>query len=287
MGRGLGVALESGSSSESVELVAGETLDSRMDKSIGRKLLRLEARGVGPVDGGAREVGGGFGFEWSGGKPFKASVDGIRLSESEGVFGETSDDAFFSRIWGVAKFIEGESSIGVEGMSTLIEGGPWLVCGRRRDWVDVLGEGICGRSSLGGISGLILPIDIFFKNPHRLDLSLSSFLRRRSNSSPGEEGGRGLMRDLRWGGVGGSGDRGKVEEVEEVRPSERSSSATVSQPVLLSGGRDLFTGIRVGLPVTPKLAKRFGGAFVSSGGDWGIVCKAAAVKRFELEREVA
>lgn len=85
-------------------------------------------------------------------------------------------------------------------MSTLIEGGPRsvvrLVSDRPKEWVCGLG-GSCGGSCLGGRSGLILPIDIFFKNPHRLDLSFSSFLRRRSNSSPGEEGGRGLTRDLR------------------------------------------------------------------------------------------
>lgn len=63
-----------------------------------------------------------------------------------------------------------------------------------------------------------------------------------------------------------------MEEVEEEGPAGCSSSATVSQPVLLSGGRDLFAEILVGLPVTPKLAKRLGGTFVSSGGDWGIVC---------------
>jgi hypothetical protein len=61
VGRGLGVALESGSSSENAEVVAGEVFDSRIDRSIGRKLLRFEARGVGPVGGGASEVvlGGG------------------------------------------------------------------------------------------------------------------------------------------------------------------------------------------------------------------------------------
>lgn len=67
---------------------------------------------------------------------------------------------------------------------------------------------------------MIFPIDIFFKNPHLLDLSFSSFLGRRSNSSPGEEGGRGLMRDLRWGGVGGFEEAVKVEEVEEEGPAE-------------------------------------------------------------------
>jgi hypothetical protein len=80
---------------------------------------------------------------------------------------------------------------------------------------------------------------------------------------------------------------GKVEEVEEEGPAECSSSATASQPVLLSGGRDLFAEIRVGLPVTPKLAKRFGGIFVSNAGDWGTVCGEAVIKRFELDREVA
>ena len=178
--------------------VVGDKFDSFKDRSIGRKLLRFEARGVGPVGGGASEVvGGGFALEWTGGKPFKASVDAIRLSESEGKFDKTSDDAFFSRFLGTVKFIGGESSIEVEGISTLIEGGPWLVCGRPKGREDGLGEGNCGRSCLEGTSGLILPIDIFFKNPHRLDLSFSSFLRRRSNSSPGDEGGRGLMRDLR------------------------------------------------------------------------------------------
>ena len=78
-----------------------------------------------------------------------------------------------------------------------------------------------------------------------------------------------------------------MEEVEEEGPAGCSSSATVSQPVLLSGGRDLFAEILVGLPVTPKLAKRLGGTFVSSGGDWGIVCWEAIIKRFELDREVA
>lgn len=62
---------------------------------------------------------------------------------------------------------------------------------------------------------------------------------------------------------------------------------TVSQPVLLSGGRGLFADIRVGLPVTPRLAKRFGGTFVSSGGDWGNICGEAVMRRFELDREVA
>ena len=193
------------------------------------------------------------------------------MSESEGRLDKTSDDAFFSRFFGTVKFIGGESSIEVEGISTLIEGGPWLVCGRLKYGDDGLGDGNCGRSCLEGISGLILPIDIFFRNPHRLDLSFSSFLRRRSKSSPGDEGGRGLMRDLRWGGVGGLGEAAKVEEVEEEGPAESSSSATVPQPVLLSGGRNLFAEMRVGLPVTPKLAKRLGGTFVSSGGDWGIV----------------
>ena len=79
----------------------------------------------------------------------------------------------------------------------------------------------------------------------------------------------------------------KVEEVEEEGPAECSSSCTVSQPVLLSGGRDLFAEIRVGLPVTPKLAKRFGGTIVSSGGDWCSVCWEVIDKRFELDREVA
>ena len=190
-----------GSSSENVEFVAGDILESRKVKSIGRKLLRFDARGVGPVGGGTSEVvGGGFTFEWIGGKPFKASVDGMRLSESVAKFARTSDDAFFSRIWGAIKF-GGESSIEVLGMSTLIEGGPCsvarLVCDRPGDWVYELEGGNCGRSCLGSGSGLILPIDIFFKNPHRLDLSFSSFLRRRSNSSPGEEGGRGLTSDLR------------------------------------------------------------------------------------------
>lgn len=198
MGRGLGVFLESGSSSGNVELLAGEAFDSCKDRLIGRKLLRFEARGVGPVGGGASEAErGGFALEWSGDRPFRASVDVARLSESEGKLDKTSDDAFFSRFLGRVKFIGGESSIEVEGIRTLIEGGPWLVCGRPKDWDDTLGDGSCGRSCLWGASGLILPIDIFFKNPHRLDLSFSSFLRRRSNSSPGDEGGRGLMRDLR------------------------------------------------------------------------------------------
>lgn len=87
--------------------------------------------------------------------------------------------------------------------------------------------------------------------------------------------------------MGGLEEAAKVEEVEEEGPGECSSSATVSQPVLLSGGRNLFAEIRVGLPVTPKLAKRLGGTSVSSGGDWGIVCCEAAIKRFELDREVA
>lgn len=195
----MGIKLN-GSPSEKVELVAGEVLDSRRDKSIGRKLLRFAARGVGPVGGGPSEVAGG-GFEWSGGKPFKASVDGTRLSESAGKFDKTSDDGFFSRLFGGVKPLGGESSIGVVGMSTLIEGGPCsvtrVICDRPWDWGYELEGGNCGRSCLEGASGLILPIDIFFRNPHRLVLSLSSFLRRRSNSSPGEEGGRGLMRDLR------------------------------------------------------------------------------------------
>jgi len=185
----------------------------------------------------------------------------------------------------------GESSIGVVGMRTLIKGGPRsaarLACDRPTDWECGLEVGNCGSSCLGGVSGLILPIDIFFKNPHRLDLSFSSFLRRRSNSSPGEEGGRGLMRDLRWGGVGGFEGAVKVEEVEEEGPAGCSSSRVESQPVLLSRGRDLFAGIRVGLPVTPKLAKRFGGTFVSRGGDWDVVCGEVVIKRFELDKEVA
>ena len=64
MGRGLGVVLESRSSSGNAELVDGERFDPRMDRSIGRKLLRFEARGVGPVGGGASEVDeGGFALE--------------------------------------------------------------------------------------------------------------------------------------------------------------------------------------------------------------------------------
>ena len=198
MGRGLGVVLESGSCSGNDDLVNGERFDSRMDRSIGRKLRRFEARGVGPVGGGASEVvGRGFALEWIGGKPLKASEDAIRLSEPEGKLDKASVEAFLSRFLGTVKFIGGESSIEVEGISTLIEGGPWLVCGRPIGCNDGLGDGNCGRSCLRGISALILPIDIFFKNPHRLDLSFSSFLRRRSNSSPGDEGGRGLIRDLR------------------------------------------------------------------------------------------
>ena len=286
------MALESDrASSEIMELVAGEIFESRKDKSIGRKLLRFDARGVGPVDGGTSEVVGGFTFGWIGGSPFKKSVDGVRLSESAENFDKISDDAFFSRKWGVVESFGGESSIGVVGMSTLIEGGPCsaarLACDRPKDWVYEPEVGNCGSSCLGGISGFILPIDIFFKNPHRLDLSFSSFLRRRSNSSPGEEGGRGLMRDLRWGGVGELEEAAKVEEVEEEGPAECSSSRTVSQPVLLSGGRNLFADMRVGLPVTPKLAKRFGGTFVSRGGDWDIVCGEVVIKRFELDKEVA
>jgi len=96
------------------------------------------------------------------------------------------------------------------------------------------------------------------------------------------------MRDLRWGGVGGVEEEAKVEEVEEDGPDGCcSSSKTVSQPVLLSGGRDLFAGVRVGLPVTPKLAKRFGGAFVSRGGDGANVCEEVVIRRFELDKEVA
>jgi hypothetical protein len=87
--------------------------------------------------------------------------------------------------------------------------------------------------------------------------------------------------------VGGLEEAVKVEEVEEEGPGECSSSTTVSQPVLLSGGRDLFAEIRVGLPVTPKLAKRFGGTLVSIGGDWGIVCWETVIRRFELDKEVA
>ena len=187
----------------------------------------------------------------------------------------------------MTKFPGGESSIEVEGISTLIEGGPWLVCGRPIGWDDGLGNGSWGRSCLRGTSGLILPIDIFFRNPHRLDPPFSSFLRRRSKSSPGEEGGRDFMRDLRLRGVDGLEEAVKVEEVEEEGPAEWSSSITVSQPVLLSGGRDLFAEIRVGLPVTPRLAKRFGGTLVSSGGDWGIDCWGTIIRRFELDREVA
>jgi hypothetical protein len=119
------VALESdGPLSEKMELVVGEVFDPCRDKSIGRKLLRFDERGVGPVDGGASEVVGGFAFEWIGGKPFKASVDCTRLSESAGKAAKTSDDAFFSRIRGAVKFVGGESSIEVVGMSTLIKGGP-------------------------------------------------------------------------------------------------------------------------------------------------------------------
>ena len=266
----------------------GERFDSCRDKSIGRKLLRFDARGVGPEGGGTSEVvGGGLRFEWIGGKSFRASLDGVRLNESVGKFANASDDAFLSRIRGAPKVLGGESSIEVVGMSTLIEGGPGLVCGRPEYWVCGLGKGNCGRSCLGGTSGFILPIDIFFKNPHRLDLSFSSFLRRRSKSSPGEEGGRGLTRDLRWGGVGGLEAAVKVEEVEEDGPAECSSSRTVSQPVLLSGGRDLLAATRVGLPVTPKLAKRFGGTFISRGGDGCIVCGELVIRRFELDREVA
>ena len=166
-------------------MIWGERLDSRRDKSIGRKLLRFDARGVGPVGGGTSEADrGGLTFEWIGGKPFRASVDCVRLSESEGGFANISDDAFLSRIWGAEKFLGGESSIGVVGMSTLIEGGPRSVvrlgCDRPKDWLCEPEEGICDRSCLGEMSGLILPIDIFFKNPHLLVLSLSSFLRRRS-----------------------------------------------------------------------------------------------------------
>lgn len=267
-----------------------ERFDSRRDKSIGRKLLRFDARGVGPLDGGTSElVEREAGFEWSGGKPFKASVDGVRCSESMGKFPNTSADAFLSRTLGATKFLGGESSIGVVGMSTFIEGGPCsagrLDCDRPKDWACEPEEGNRG-SSLGGTSGLILPIDIFFKKPHRLDLSFSSFLRRRSNSSPGEEGGRGLTRDLRWDGVGGLEGVVKVEEVEEEGPAGYSSSKTVSQPVLLSGGRDLFAETRVGLPVTPKLAKRFGGTFISREGDWAIICGDSEIRRFELDREV-
>lgn len=122
VGRGLGV-VESGSSSKSVELAAGEIFNSCKDKSIGRKLLRFDARGVGPVDGGASEVIEGE-FEWIGDKPFRASEDGIRLSEPKGKFDKRSGGPFFSRFWGVVKFLGGESSIEVEGMSTFIEGGP-------------------------------------------------------------------------------------------------------------------------------------------------------------------
>lgn len=79
-----------------------------------------------------------------------------------------------------------------------------------------------------------------------------------------------------------------MEVAEEDGPAGCcSSSRTVSQLVLPSGGRDLFGEMRVGLPVTPKLAKRFGGTLVSRGGDWGIVCREAVIKRFELDREVA
>lgn len=81
-----------------MELVAGEILDSCRDKTIGRKLLRFVARGVGPVGGGKSEAVRVFGLELIGGKPFKASVDGTRLSESAGEFARASDDAFFSRI---------------------------------------------------------------------------------------------------------------------------------------------------------------------------------------------
>jgi len=213
-----------GSSSENGELVPGEILDSRSDESIGRKLLRFDARGVGPAGGSTSEVvGEGFAFEWIGGRPLKASVDGTRCSGSGKKSAKTSGNGFFSGIWGMVKFLGGDSSIGVVGMSTLIEGGPCSV-GRPawdlpKDWACEVEEGKCGHSCLGGRSGLILPIDIFFRNPHRLDLSFSSFLGRRSYSSPGEEGGRGLMRDLRWGGVGGVEEAEKVEEVEEEGPA--------------------------------------------------------------------
>lgn len=146
------MALESGgSSSENVELVPGETFKSCKDKLIGRKLLRLVARGVGPVGGGMSELLGGFVLEWIGGNPFKASVDCTRLSESAGKFDKTSDDAFLWRIWGAEKFLGGESSIDVLGMSTLIEGGPVvrLASDRPKDWVCELG-GSCGGSCLGG-----------------------------------------------------------------------------------------------------------------------------------------
>lgn len=72
--------------------------------------------------------------------------------------------------------------------------------------------------------------------------------------------------------MGGLEDAAKVEEAEEEGPAECTSSGTASQPVLLSGGRSLFAEIRVGLPVTPKLAKRLGGSCASSGGEWGNVC---------------
>lgn len=86
--------------------------------------------------------------------------------------------------------------------------------------------------------------------------------------------------------MGGLEEAAKVEEVEE-EGSAGCSSRTASQPALLSGGRDLFAETRVGLPVTPKLAKRLGGTFVSRGGDWGITCGEYVIKRFELDREVA
>lgn len=123
VGRGLGVTLESGLSSENAEFATGGMFDSCKDNSIGRKLLRFDARGVGPVNGGASEVVEGE-FEWIGDNPFRASADGKRSSESEGKFDKGSDGHFFSRFWGVMKFLGGESSIEVEGMSTFIEGGP-------------------------------------------------------------------------------------------------------------------------------------------------------------------
>jgi hypothetical protein len=96
-------------------------------EEIERKLLHFEARGVGPVGGGGSQVvGRRFTVEWVGGKPSKTSVDEIRLSEFGGKFDKSSDEGFFSRFLGTVKFIGGESSVEVEGISTLIEGGQWV-----------------------------------------------------------------------------------------------------------------------------------------------------------------
>jgi hypothetical protein len=135
VGQGLGVVLESGSSGN-VELIDGERFDSRINRSIGKKLLHFEAQSVGPVGGGGSQVvGRRFTVEWVGGKPSKTSIDEIRLSEFGGKFDKSPDEGFFSRFLGTVKFIGGESSVEVEGISTLIEGGQWVGGWQRRSFL--------------------------------------------------------------------------------------------------------------------------------------------------------